>query len=85
MIQTWTGKRKEVKLDLKAHAMKAGKLGPSFETSRDHQGNAISMYANENYGGRVVVFCDGLRYSFKRWKGPKYQVCSVTVGISKCS
>jgi len=77
LIQTWTGKTREIKLDLKADAMMAGKLGPSFERSRDQNCDALSLYTNENYGSRVVAFCSGLRYAFKRWNGVKYQVCEL--------
>ena len=74
MIQTWTGKTREIVLDLKANAMMAGELGPSFGWSKERNADALSIYTNENYGSRVVVFCCGLRYSFKKWKRLKYEV-----------
>lgn len=74
MIQTWTGKTREITLDLKANAMMAGEFGPLFETSRDRQGSSVNFHRHGDYGGRIVVFCDGLRYSFKRWKGVKHKV-----------
>ncbi|KAL9100562.1 MAG: hypothetical protein Q9163_004074 [Psora crenata] len=75
LIQTWTGRSREVLLDIKAEAMMAGELGPSFQWSKDRNADALSIYTNENYGSRVVVFCSGLRYTLKKWKGVKYEVC----------
>ena len=77
LIQTCTGKTREIKLDLKADAMMAGKLGPSFERSRDQNCDALSLYVNEDPESRVVAFCSGLRYKFKLLKGVKYKVCEL--------
>ena len=75
MIQTWTDKTREVKVALEANAMMAGQLGPSIERTRNRNCEALSAYVNEDYGGRVVVFCNGLRYRFAhRWQGMKRQV-----------
>lgn len=76
IIQTWTGKTREVKLALEANAMMAGQLGPSIEWSRSRNSEGLSAYMGEESGGRVVVFCNGLRYRFaRRWEGVKRQVC----------
>ena len=76
MIQTWTSKSQEVKLDIRANAMMAGEFGPSFKTKKDSNGMAVNFHAHEDYdsGKRLIVFCDGLRYRFKRWKYVKYEV-----------
>lgn len=79
LIQTWTGKTREIKLDLKADAMMAGKLGPSFGWSRDQNCDALSLHVNEDSESRVVAFCSGLRYMFRRWKGVKYEVRELTL------
>ena len=72
MIQTWTDKTREVRVALEANAMMAGQLGPSIERSRTRNCEALSAYVNEDYGGRVVLFCNGLRYRFAhRWQGIK--------------
>ena len=80
MIQTWTGKTREVKLALEANAIMAGQLGPSIEWSRNRNSEDLSAYIGEGYGGRVVVFCNGLRYRFaRRWEGVKRQVRSAII------
>ena len=74
MIQTWTGKNKEITLNMTANAMMAGEFGPSIETKKDRRGDAVNFHRHEDQGGRIVVFCDGLRYRLSKWKGVKRKV-----------
>lgn len=74
MIQIFNGKTKEVELDVRANAMMAGEFGPLFETSKDRNAGSVNFFAHEDAGGRVVVFCDGIRFGFKKWNQLKYQV-----------
>ena len=66
VIQTWAGKTKEVKLALVANAMMAGELGPSIEWSRNSNCEAVSAYASDDYGGRVVVRLHQLCQLFRK-------------------